>query len=52
MCNSRGCHSRIGRIGKATKMSANAVREHVIELEERCLIRTERMVIRTKDGHP
>ncbi|MDE6455877.1 MAG: helix-turn-helix domain-containing protein [Dysosmobacter sp.] len=37
-------------IGRAVKMSANTVRKYVLELEERCLIRTEPTTVITRDG--
>lgn len=37
-------------IGRAVKMSANTVRKYVLELEERCLIRTEPTTVVTRDG--
>ena len=37
-------------IGRAVKMSANTVRKYVLELEDKCLIRTEPTTVVTRDG--
>ena len=37
-------------IGKAVKMSANTVRKYVLELEDKCLVRTEPTTVVTRDG--
>ena len=37
-------------IGRAVKMSANTVRKYVLELEDKCLIRTESTTVITRDG--
>ena len=44
------CHPSYATIGNAVGMSNNTVRNYVMELEERSLIRTEHTSITTRDG--
>ena len=44
------CLASYRTIGEAVGMSVNTVRKYVTELEDRCLIRTERTTVTTWDG--
>lgn len=44
------CWPSYKTIGRAVRMSANTVRKYVLELEDKCLIRTEPTTVVTRDG--